>query len=122
MQNLRAPGFVLDWVHGDAFANQPLSQTETSKFWPAWFAAFPEMDFEVIRTIAAEDVVVIQWIFTGTHANTLGIPVFETPQEPTGKTIRLRGVSIFDIEAGLIQKETMYIDQATLWVELDVKS
>ena len=121
MKNLRAPGFILDWVHSDAFANQPLTQTETNQFWSVWFAAFPEMDYEVTRTIAAKNVVVTQWTFTGTHSNTLGSPVFEPPQEPTGKTIRLRGASVFDIEAGLISKETMYIDLATLWVELGVQ-
>jgi steroid delta-isomerase-like uncharacterized protein len=120
MQGLRSPGFMLDWVHNDAFANQPLTQEETNQFWPAWFAAFPEMDYEVTRTIAAENVVVTQWIFTGTHTHPLGTPVFDPPQEPTGKTIRIRGVSVFDIGAGLIQKETMYIDLATLWVELGV--
>jgi hypothetical protein len=40
--------------------------------------------------------------------------------EPTGKTIRLRGVSVYDIQDELISKETMYIDFATLWVELGV--
>ena len=120
MHALRSEDFVLDWVHGDAFATQPLTQEETSQFWPAWFAAFPEMDYEITRTIAAEEVVVIQWIFSGTQANFLGPPVFDPPLEPTGKTIRIRGVSVYDLEAGLIQKETMYIDLATLWVELGV--
>lgn len=120
MQTLRSPDFMLDWVHSDAFANKPLSKKETSQFWPAWFLAFSEMDYEVTRTIAAENVVVTQWTFTGTQENPLGAPVFDPPLESTGKTIRLRGVSVFDIESGLIQKETMYIDLATLWVELGV--
>ena len=120
MQRLRSPDFVLDWVHSDAFKNQPLTQEETNQFWPAWFAAFSEMDYEVTRTIAADNVVVSQWIFTGTHTDTLGAPVFTPPQEPSGKTICIRGVSVYDIADGLIQKETMYIDLATLWVELGV--
>ena len=120
MQSLRSPDFILDWVHNDAFANQPLTQDETNQFWPAWFAAFPEMDYEITRTIAAKRVVVTQWIFSGTHAHPLGVPIFDPPQEPTGKTIRIRGVSVYDIYSGLIQKETMYIDLATLWVELGV--
>ena len=120
MQTLRSPDFVLDWVHSDAFADKPLTQEKTNQFWPAWFAAFTEMDYEVTRTIAAENVVVVQWTFTGTQNNALGAPIFDPPLEPTGKTIRLRGVSVFDIEAGLLQKETMYIDLATLWVELGV--
>jgi steroid delta-isomerase-like uncharacterized protein len=120
MQSLRSLDFVLDWVHGDAFANQPLTKTETNQFWPGWFAAFNEMDYEVTRTIAAEEVVVAQWIFTGTQSGPLGAPVFDPVLKPTGKTIRMRGVSVFDIQEGMIQKETMYIDLATLWVELGV--
>lgn len=120
MQNLRSPEFVLDWVHGDAFANNPINLDVTVQFWNVWFAAFSEMDYEITRTIVAEDVVVTQWIFTGTQTGPLGVPVFDTTVEPTGKTIRLRGISVYDIQEGLIAKETMYIDLATLWVELGV--
>jgi steroid delta-isomerase-like uncharacterized protein len=120
MKNLRSANFVLDWVHSDAFRNQPLTQEETSQFWPVWFAAFSEMDYEVTRTVAAESVVVSQWIFTGTHDGVLGSPVFDPPQQPTGKTIRIRGISVYDIKDSQIQRETMYIDLATLWVELGV--
>ena len=118
MQRLRSPDFVLDWVHNDAFANTPINHMATNQFWSAWFAAFSEMDYEITRTIAAEEVVVTQWVFTGTQDGPLSI--FNTPVKPTGKTICLRGISVYDIEAGLINKETMYIDFATLWVELGV--
>ena len=120
MHALRSPDFVLDWVHNDAFASQPLTHEETSQFWPAWFKAFPEMDYEITRTIAAEQVIVVQWSFTGTHAYSLGPPVFDPPLPATGKTIRIRGVSVYDLQDGLILRETMYIDLATLWVELGV--
>ena len=39
---------------------------------------------------------------------------------PTGKTIRIRGVSVYDLDGGLIQRETLYLDLATLLVELGV--
>ena len=120
MQKLWAADFILDWVHGDVFADNPLTHDRANQFWVVWFAAFAEMDYEITRTIAAENVVVTQWTFTGTHTGPLSAPVFDPPQEPTGKTIRLRGVSVYDIEGGLIQKETMYIDLATLYVELGV--
>ena len=118
MQSLRSPDFMLDWVHNDAVASAPSTHKVADQFWPVWFSAFPEMDYEVARTIAAENVVVIQWDFTGTQAGPLGLPVFDPPLEQTGKTIRLRGISVYDIQAGFIAKETMYIDLATLWVEL----
>lgn len=120
MQSLRSPDFILDWVHSDAFANNPITYEMANQFWSIWLDAFSEMDYEIMRTIAADNVVVTQWVFTGTQAGPLGPPVFNTPVESTGKTIRLRGISVYDIRAGMIQKETMYIDFATLWVELGV--
>ena len=118
MNHSRAADFVLDWVHGDAYGDSPLSAEGAATFWPTWFAAFPEMDYEVTRTIAAETVVVTQWTFTGTHSRLLGAPVFDKPLPPSGRTIRFRGVSVYDIADDLIQRETMYIDLATLLVEL----
>jgi steroid delta-isomerase-like uncharacterized protein len=121
MNSFRSPDFVLDFVHGDAFEDGPLSVEETKKFWPAWFAGFPEMDYEVTRTVAAQEVVVTQWTFTGTQSGPLGPPIFENRRKPTDRTIRFRGVSIYDVRDGLIQRETMYMDLATLMVELGVE-
>jgi steroid delta-isomerase-like uncharacterized protein len=121
MAALRAPEFVLDYVHRDAFGSDPLPAQATRGFWSAWFTGFPEMDFEVTRTIAAERVVVLQWALTGNHSGPLEIAAFGKHVEPTGRTISLRGVSIFDVGEGLIQRETLYIDYATLWVELGVE-
>ena len=120
MNGLRAQDFVLDFVHGDAFENRPMSVQDTQRFWPTWFDAFPEFDLEVTRTIAAEEVVVTEWIFTGTNTGPLDPPIFEERVEPTGKTIRLRGVSVYDITKGSITRETVYIDLVTLMVELGV--
>jgi len=121
MAALRAPDYALDYVHLDAFAGEPQSAQAADAFWPAWFAGFPEMDFEITRTIAAESVVVIQWVFSGTQSGTLQAQVFGRQIEPTGRTIRLRGVGVYDLSEGLIQRETLYLDYATLWVELGVE-
>ena len=121
MEAMRTPDFILDWVHADAFQDKPLTVQETNLFWPAWFKGFSEMDYEANRTIASEKVVVVQWTFTGTHDGFLGNPIFDPPLAPTGRTIRLRGISVFDLQDQLLQRETMYIDLATLWVELGVR-
>ncbi len=120
MHALHSPDFVLDWVYADAFEDKPRSAEETKAFWPSWFAGFPEMDYKVTRTIAAETVVVTQWTFTGANTGPLEPPAFGEQVEPTGKTIQLRGVSIYDVSDGLIQRETTYIDLATLMVELGI--
>ena len=121
MKALRSPSFVLDFVHGDASEAHPLPAEDTMQFWSAWFVAFPQLDYQVTRTVAAEKVVVTQWTFTGTNSGPLAPPVLNQHTEPFGRTIRLRGVSIYDIDAGLIQRETAYIDLATLMVELGVE-
>lgn len=118
MDRLRTADFVLDFVYADAFQTQPLSDEQTRDFWPAWFAGFPEMDFAVTRSIAAPTVVVVQWTFTGTHTGTLHPPIFEKQRPATGRTVRFRGVSLYDVQEGLIQRETAYVDLATLLVEL----
>lgn len=121
MNKLRADDFVLDFVYADAFETEPLSDEQTRNFWPAWFAGFPEMDFAVTRSIAAPDVVVVQWTFAGTQSGPLNPPVFEEARAATGRTVHFRGVSIYDVQNGLIQRETAYMDLATLLVELEVQ-
>jgi steroid delta-isomerase-like uncharacterized protein len=121
MAHLRSPDYSLDWVHGDAFEGQPLTHDEAARFWPSWLAGFPEMDYEITRTIAGESVVVVQWIFTGTHSQSISPPIFSQDLPPSGRTIRIRGITVFDVSDGLIQTETAYIDLATLYVELGLE-
>lgn len=121
MHSLHAEDYVVDWVYGDAFENPPASAEESAAFFPAWFVGFDEVDYEVKRTIAAETVVVTEWVFTGTHAGPLGPPVFEQQLDPTGRTIQFRGVTVYDVDDGLIQRETIYMDLATLIVELGAR-
>ncbi len=113
---------VLDLVYSDAEGRKPLSAEESQMFWSAWFTAFPnDYDFEVTRTIAAKEVVVMQWVFRGTFAGILGPPISAQPIAPTGKTIQFRAVSIFDITNSLIQRETIYMDLATWFVEVGLE-
>jgi steroid delta-isomerase-like uncharacterized protein len=121
MQSLHAQDYIVDWVYGDAFENPPSSAAESAAFFPAWFGGFDEIDYDVKRTIAAEEVVVTEWVFTGTHTGPLGPPVFEERLAPTGRTIQFRGVTIYDVREGLIQRETIYMDLATLLVELGAR-
>ncbi|MCA9927274.1 MAG: ester cyclase [Anaerolineales bacterium] len=121
MESLHAKDYVVDWVYGDAFENPPGSAEESAAFFPAWFIGFGAMDYEVKRTIAAEEVVITEWVFTGTHTGPLGPPVFEERLAPTGRTIQFRGVTIYDVRDGLIQRETIYMDLATLMVELGAR-
>ncbi len=122
MRSLCSPDWVLDFVHFDASGSKPLSPEDSQNFWSAWFSAFlNDYDFEVTRTIAAEEVVVVQWVFTGTFSGPLEPPISNRRIEPTGKTIQFRGVSVYDMNDGLIQRETLYMDLATMIVELGIE-
>lgn len=120
MDTFRSKDFIRDLVAGDAFHDSPSSNQDTREFWSAWFTAFEDMDYEVTRTIATKEIVVLEWVFTGTHSGTLDPAVFNKEIAPTGNTIKLRGVSIYEIAHKFITSETLYIDMATLWVELGV--
>lgn len=117
-RSLRAAGYRLDYVHADASLEEPVSGEEAEAFWPAWFAAFSERDYEATRTLAAEEVAAVQWVFMGTHVAPLRPPAFDPPAAPTGRTIRIRGASFYDLQGGKILRETLYLDLATLMVEL----
>lgn len=121
LMSLHAEDYALDWVYGDAFADAPESGEASVAFFQAWLGGFGEMDYDVRRTIAAEEVVVTEWVFTGTHTGPLGPPMFQEPLEPTGRTIQFRGVTVYDVQDGLIQRETIYMDLATLFVELGAR-
>lgn len=125
MKQLRSETFTLDLVPGDAFDDSRRTESEAQQFWPAWFSAFSESDYQVTRTIAAdsadnESVVVTEWQFTGTNSGALPSGIFGKEIVATQKTIQFRGVTVYEIENGLILKETIYMDLATLWVELGV--
>ncbi len=120
MDALRSPDFELDFVYGDAFQTRPLSGEGTILFWPTWFKAFPDGEFEPTRTIAGEQVIVVQWTFSGTHKQTLGEPIMTPDLSATDRIVCFRGVSLYDIKGGLITRETTYLDLATIMVELGV--
>ncbi|MCP4755801.1 MAG: ester cyclase [Proteobacteria bacterium] len=122
MKGMRSPEFGLDLVAGDAFNDNALTEAEARRFWPTWFSAFSESDYQVTRTISAETVVVTEWQFTGTNTGKLESAIFGREVEATHKTIRFRGVSVYDVEDEFIVRETLYMDLATLWVELGVGS
>jgi predicted ester cyclase len=64
--------------------------------WIDWRFAFPDLHFQIVDLIAERDYVLCRWILTGTHTNEFqGIA-------PTGKQIRVEGMSLERIGNGQI--------------------
>lgn len=120
MKSCRAGSYVLDLVHLDAFGIAPQGPDAGEATYHALFTEFSDEDFEVLRTIAGKSVVVQEWRFSGKLTGQLDIGPVPGSFAPTGRNVRLRGVTIYDVEAGRITRETMYFDNATWAVELGV--
>jgi steroid delta-isomerase-like uncharacterized protein len=62
----------------------------------AYWKAFPDLRFEITDTVVQDSRIAIAWVAEGTHQGTImNIP-------PTGHKVEVRGVSIIDIEHGLV--------------------
>jgi len=61
-----------------------------------YWQAFPDLEFTVTDTVVEDSRVVIVWMAEGTHEGTImNIP-------PTGRRVGVKGVSIIDVENGLV--------------------
>ncbi|MCP4304521.1 MAG: ester cyclase [bacterium] len=119
MARFRADGFVFDAVHRDAAGRDPFNAEGSLRFWRAWFDAFSEFDWEIVRAIVADDVVVMEWVFTGKQDGKLD-ELIGLDARASGRVVRFRGTTFYDVAGGQIVRETMYMDLATLMVELEV--
>jgi predicted ester cyclase len=117
---LRAGRYQLDAVYLDAYGASPQAEPGGTDIYRSLFRACPDGDLAVTRTIAGTEVVVQEWAFSGTHTGRSEHWALcdQRHDQPTGSRVRLRGVCIYDIKHGLIHRETIYLDQATLLVEL----
>ena len=87
------------FVAEDAAGNDPdfgMGREGFKRQWRQWQAAFPDIHFEIEEMVAEGDTVVARWTLTGTHHGPfLGIA-------PTGRTIRIRGMSLDHLENGVL--------------------
>jgi steroid delta-isomerase-like uncharacterized protein len=63
-----------------------------------YWRAFPDLKFRIISSLREGSRIAIMWLGEGTHQGTfMNIP-------PTGRRLEVRGVSILDVEDGLIRR------------------
>lgn len=88
---------------------------EVRRFFGEVFAAFPDFEMTADRIVSDERTAVVQWHATGkfTGAPFLGVL-------PTGSSVALKGVDVFEIEGGLVRRATVYYDGTTLARQIGV--
>lgn len=82
---------------------------EIRRFFGEVFAAFPDFAMTVDRIVSDERTAVVQWHATGTFT---GAPFLGALA--TGRPVTLKGVDVMEIDAGLIRRNTIYYDGATM--------
>lgn len=76
--------------------------------------AMPDLTFEVDEILVGDDVAMWEWTMTGTHEGEWqGVP-------PTGRRVRVTGMSKTVIEDGKVQENRAYFDSQALLSQLGV--
>ncbi len=123
MAQLRSKGYEADFVYLDASGSNHKTSDAASDFYRGLFATFTDLDFEPTRTIAAAETVVVEWTFVGKNGGEtdLFLPAGLAANVGTGRTVTVRGVSVFNVAGGAITREVVYLDFATFVAGIGVK-
>ena len=100
------------------YPGAPSLNKETARmFNDAFLVAVPDLHFDVIRTLANGDCVVVHWSATGTQSGPLAMMSGQIIP-PTNRKATVRGVLITEIKDGKIATERTYWDQISLLTQL----
>ena len=107
---------VADQIYAKNFVNHGLTRDinlkEDQDAARGWRLAFPDMKMSVMQEIAERDLVTVLWTATGTNTGEgNGLPA-------TGKSGRIRGITIWRIVNGKITEEWSAFDQLSMMKQL----
>jgi steroid delta-isomerase-like uncharacterized protein len=106
--------YAPDLVNHDAQPGLLPGIEGAKQFIGMYLAAFPDTHMVVEDQVAEEDKVVTRWTATGTHKGELmGIP-------PTGKQVKVSGITIDRLEGGKIVEEWASFDQLGMLQQIGV--
>ena len=77
-------------------------------------SAFPDWHVEVERVVASGDVVVVEWLTTGTFLKPF------RGREPNGRRFSRRGCAVAEVDSGRIVRYHDYFDRASLYAQLEL--
>jgi steroid delta-isomerase-like uncharacterized protein len=90
------------------------TKAEMRDFMKIFYDAFPDLHIEIRNVVGSGKTVTAEYDLLGTmHGEFLGNP-------PTGKSFRIKAVSIYEHNDALFTKETVYYDSASLFAQIGV--
>jgi steroid delta-isomerase-like uncharacterized protein len=76
------------------------------------FETWPDIAFETRRLYVRDDLVVVEWSATATHANRMTRG--DLVAEPTGNTVTWDGLDVIPFEDGLVKRKDVYSDSVSI--------
>ena len=111
-ERVLAPDFVAEYPCARGIGRQA-----ARAFNQSFLNAIPDLHFAVQRVLPSPEVVVIQWVGTGTQTGPLATPSGEL-LPPTGRTATVAGVFLVEVRDGRIAREQTYWDELELLGQL----
>ncbi len=101
-------------LEGDNLPAPVVGREAVTQTMGSFWAAFPDMRFEVEREFASGDQAAVCWRAAGTHRGDFGgIP-------PTGRRVEYTACAIFEMRDGKIARAWIYLDTGTILRQLGV--
>ena len=108
LDQIVADGHPEDYVDDFVAIGEFRGKDAVREFFRELFDAMPDFELAVERVVADETTAAVKWSAHGTFT---GAP-FQGIQA-TGKAVQLRGVDFFEVEDGLIRRNTVFYDGAS---------
>jgi steroid delta-isomerase-like uncharacterized protein len=100
--------YLLDFPGGPAAAGKSGIRQATQEF----RTAFPDLHFSIDDLFGESDRAAWRWTMTGTHKGQLG------PFPPSGRPVRLPGISLFQLRDGRIERDRVRADMVGLLAQI----
>jgi steroid delta-isomerase-like uncharacterized protein len=89
------------------------NKEEMRDFMAFFYRGFPDLHIEVRNCVAGEaNTVTAEYDLIGTHTGPFG------SHAPTGRSFRIKAVSVYEHDGRLFTRETVYYDSASLFGQL----
>jgi steroid delta-isomerase-like uncharacterized protein len=95
-----------------------VGKAEIRKLLEGVFSTFPDLHFATRRAYFSEDVAVLEWTATATHAKpvTWGAQAFP----PSGKKLAWNGMDVLPLRDGLVARKDVYVDSISFLRQVGV--
>lgn len=107
-----APVYTIHSDPGDPWDGQSLNLQGFKKRLVTSRSPIPDLEFEVIETLADGDRVAVSWIMRGTQTAPMG------DVEPTGRSIEAKGLTIYYFEDNKISGHWQVVDRMSVMAQL----